>query len=470
MGSIPMPATATPRLLRPVPTHTVPGELHQIRAYVEATRTRIGYLEQLLGPRMADDVSEIKGVIGEAHETLERLRKAEGNEFVVTSIAEIAARMWHAYRRLVSLEERLQRVDCRTHINVQRPSTNVPTTHVPFRAARRAGHAKVQRVGSGEKDRFDPEIPMPARGYSRLEFRAGLREQQEDKYMMSGALPCVSEREEALVHQDPRVDSANEEQRDRATGLPDGVWIETIASQASGKGRGRSRKPKSLHYGPTLHANETRWTLVDDGDEVAEKCRREEAVDDVELQDPDRKREGSTEGNLATFMLSAGFESPRYFSPKLSWIKGHEVREVKKWLAEKRYLRQSDGITRTEKLFHLLLVLQEGCRMETVAVQFSRTPRQVQHACREVFEGLLEMHSETWLGARQPACDRLWKICQAYFNAPDVARKAELYYGWELEDVLKVLVTLNMCIARFRMQGKFALDGPYYGWWKHHKA
>ena len=104
--------------------------------------------------------------------------------------------------------------------------------------------------------------------------------------------------------------------------------------------------------------------------------------------------------------------------------------------------------------------------METIAVLFSHTPRQVLNSCRDVFNRLLEMYSETFLEYDQPTCPHLWRIAQKFMHVSE-SDSWERYYHWKKQDVLNVLTTLNMYIGRYRQQGQVALDGPYQHWWRY---
>jgi hypothetical protein len=121
-----------------------------------------------------------------------------------------------------------------------------------------------------------------------------------------------------------------------------------------------------------------------------------------------------------------------------------------------------------EKVLHCIELLQTGNRYETIATIFSRTPRQVESSCREVMEGLLNLHGFTMIKARdQEMYTTVWGIwCRKYENPQNRHFFAEDYYGYHWTDIGKVMVTLNLYIGRWREQGKFALEGPSLNWGK----
>ena len=82
-----------------------------------------------------------------------------------------------------------------------------------------------------------------------------------------------------------------------------------------------------------------------------------------------------------------------------------------------------------------------------------------------MFEGILEMHSETMLPCadQRPLYDDLWQIVDRYTNSSSLTQARE-YYPWTGGDLYKVLVTLNIYIGRWRKQGQSALEGPFLPW------
>jgi hypothetical protein len=57
----------------------------------------------------------------------------------------------------------------------------------------------------------------------------------------------------------------------------------------------------------------------------------------------------------------------------------------------------------------------------------------------------------------------LWGIWDKYVVSDG---RAGLYFGIDWTQLAKVLVALNMYMGRWRMQGKFAMDGPAFAWGK----
>jgi hypothetical protein len=200
--------------------------------------------------------------------------------------------------------------------------------------------------------------------------------------------------------------------------------------------------------------------------EVEQDCLDEESMGCSILNDPDRRRKGSVPAYFAAFSIMGGLTDPDHYLPRFLHIKKREVKGLKECLEAKNLLQRTGNVSRIEKLLHLLFLLQNGVRFETIAVMFSRTPRQVQASCDRVFEGLLQLHSDTELSQMQPTCYHLWQISLRYFESAELAQHAERYYGWRTLDVVKVLVTLNVFIGRYRQQGRVALDGPYCSWWR----
>ncbi|KAF2732686.1 hypothetical protein EJ04DRAFT_496573 [Polyplosphaeria fusca] len=181
------------------------------------------------------------------------------------------------------------------------------------------------------------------------------------------------------------------------------------------------------------------------------------------MREPDTARKGSTTGWICTQEIMCGIDDVRCVRPQLAFFKVHEVKELKNWLAGHRYLERSDGISRVEKLLHLIFLLQDGVRFEVIAVLFSRSPNTVKRSCLEVFNGLLEMHSETMVPEDPPLYCHLWRITDQYATA-DRCMSAYRYYPWDAHDLSKVLTTMNFYIGRYRKQAKLALDGPFMDW------
>jgi hypothetical protein len=445
-------APAAQRHSNPTPTHTVSGELHQIQAYSDAMRARIAYLEEALGPSVLDEVGQIKREMKNSHRVLESLQQRAIDEAVAALLEQTTGEAWKVYKGLVALEARLKEVE------PGRTDAYVPT------GARRLTVAEARPTwfteassnpNSGMMPTVLPVDPLDAEHLP--DYQVGKEDMGEtacSAYMMSGALPA----EHYPVHDiGNRTVDLLENNSDDEKSL-DGV-LNTGHQRnpdVSPNAARSAQRPKGSCMSPII--TKTRA-------EVEQSCREEESVDPPRLLDPDRRREGSMPAYFAAFSIMAGLDDPCYYLPRLVYIKIHEVKRLKEWLEAKDYLRRSGNISRTEKLLHLLFLLQDGVRFETIAVMFSRTPRQIYESCQQVFEGLLQMHSETDLPDRQPACDHLWGISHRYFAESHVVQHAERYYGWWAVDLVRVLVTLNLYIGRYRQQGKVALSGEYFRWW-----
>jgi hypothetical protein len=454
-------APAAQRLSDLAPTHTVAGELHQIRAYNDSIRTRLNFLDQALGPSLVDDVGEIKRGMKDSHRRLEKLQKKAGDRTASGLMQQATKEAWESYQRMVTLEARLKDLELRrpaVYVTTGARHVDVVEEVIPswFREGNSSSGPSMGSGSTSSSILMPLPVPAGAGGVEVDQNREGYeRGKEPSTYMMSGALPhahtYVRHAEIQNVHLLEASSNYSEEPRDD---------ISNNSLQRS-PGVAHTVRLSGQHGIPPKLAR-TRA-------EVKRSCWEEEFQSDLQLRDPDRRREGSTTAFFAVFSIMSGIDDPEYYLPRFLHIKIHEVKRLKEWLQEKNYLQRSGNISRIEKLLHLLFLLQDGLRFETVATLFSRAPKQVEATCKEVFEGLLEMHSETALPHRQPACDHLWGISKKYFNVPVVAQTAERYYGWWLADVLKVLVTLNLYIGRYRKQGHVALSGEYFKWWESFK-
>jgi len=451
-----LPRTFAPtaqRHLDPTPTHTVFGELHQIHAYSDAMRVRIAYLDEALGPSVLGEIQKTKKEMKESHRVLENLQQRVGNDAVAALIEQTTSEVGKVYHGLVALEARL------TEPEPERPDAYVPTgaRQLTIAGTRPAWFAA--KSSSSSPDSMPKALPVSLPGSEHVQDYRHREEHSVEPawsmYMMSGALP---------VEHYPV--------RDTGTGAVDLLeassdyeqWQDGVAN--AGVQRIPDVSPISGHSvcRPERHRMPPKLTKT--RAEVEQSCRKEEDNECPQLQDPDLRREGSIPSFFAAFSIMSGLDDADYYLPRLVYIKVHEVRRLKEWLEARDYLGRSGNISRTEKLLHLLFLLQDGVRFETIAVMFSRTPRQIRSSCKQVFDGLLQMHSETDLPNRQPACDHLWRISHKYFAEARLLRYAERYYGWWAVDLIKVLVTLNLYIGRYRQQGRVALEGEYFRWWK----
>ena len=468
----------------PTPTHTVSGELHQIHAYSSAMRVRISYLAEALGPSVVGEVGKLKRDMKDSHRVLEMLQQRVYDDMIAELLEQTTNEAWKVYQGLVALEARLKELE------PVRPDTYIPTgarnlaiaeakptwfargslslSTTSITAAPSVRLVEAEHATNGEDAHLpDGEVEhLLDYEYENLpNGEDGNLPNGEDEnevsgepawsaYTMSGALP---------PHHNPVRDTGNRTVDLLEASSGDEDSIDSIADSGlsctrdASPGTVRNRSPESDHIPPKL--TKTRV-------EVEQSCREEESIGFLPLQDPDRRREGSVPAYFAAFSVMAGLDDPDHFLPRLVYIKVHEVKRLKEWLETRNYLTRSGNISRTEKLLHLIFLLQDGVRFETIAVMFSRTPSQVETSCQHVFEGLMQLHSETALPERQPACDHLWRISHKYFAEPSLLPHVERYYGWWAVDLVKVLVTLNLYIGRYRQQGRVALDGGYFEWWK----
>jgi hypothetical protein len=147
-------------------------------------------------------------------------------------------------------------------------------------------------------------------------------------------------------------------------------------------------------------------------------------------------------------------------------MKLHEVRYLKQWLVDEGHITSSGPMSRSEKILSCLQLLQTGCRYEALAVMYSRSPRQVKESCIEAMHGLLAWHRRT---VRDGETDKqamylpLWGIWSKFVVTDGQVGR---YFGFEWTHVAKVLVALNVYMGRWRMQGRFAVDGPAFVWGK----
>ncbi|KAF2853504.1 hypothetical protein T440DRAFT_390284 [Plenodomus tracheiphilus IPT5] len=196
--------------------------------------------------------------------------------------------------------------------------------------------------------------------------------------------------------------------------------------------------------------------------EVKRRIQQEEANAKFTLNGEDTVRQGSCDGASIAKMVMSGYQDDGLILPNLHYIKVHELRALIEWMANTNAITSSESISCVEKVLHCVQLLQTGCRYESLAVIFSRSPRQIKESCLEVMGALLRLHSETVnkVGGQESYMP-LWKIWRKFEVTEG---RAGAYYGFRWIEVAKVLVTLNLYIGRWRMQGMFATDGPTFLW------
>ncbi|KAF2743042.1 hypothetical protein M011DRAFT_529449 [Sporormia fimetaria CBS 119925] len=415
-------------------TTTLTEELEQLRQHVDATNTHIHDLETIFEDQTRDQIVDIKRGLTDAHRGLEKLEE----RFVV--VGELRKQVWQAYRRLRDFEEKMERGET---MSIQDLSIAAPRAVQVVPAVRTASVANPGPLPVGETAQIvTPEerfvVPETFRSVKRGSHTPGSDVTEE---LQARIVPVgIPTRSHTIseARRSPRRRESGAEQKRRSEPVP------AVHRWTDGIGRGE--------------------VLA----RVGEEERRGESKDGrLELHDADRRRLGSSDGWQVTQAVMTANDEPWMVVPQLAYVKIHEVRGLKAWLASYGYVRSSRRrqLGRMEKLLHLLTLMQFGCRYESVAVLFSRTPREVLSACEEVFAGLLEMHSETMLPRRSVSklfiYPHLWRIARAYEREEE---NGPAPYVWRREDVYKVLITLNMYIGRYRSQGGFALDGECLDW------
>ncbi|KAF2017521.1 hypothetical protein BU24DRAFT_460556 [Aaosphaeria arxii CBS 175.79] len=498
-------------------------EMHQIRAYVETTSTRIQYLEEFLEPCASDQISSIKRGLRDVHRGLERLSKS----FRSRGVDEITKEVWQSYRRLRAMEEKVRQDRKRLTIHEMDEysdgaisegksievidSTQSPLGLVgPLYWNNDEVNEKFEFIDQLSSQQYRPiesdapscivakalpvirgQGPVLLEHYTprRRQHERGTNEHDEDSLSGRG---IKGQDDESMGEPIPitKASPPAVQPPDTASeGLVDGPVNVTVVELKKGEKLIAEECGSSMVM-PSKAAKITNGVFIPNGagrsadtmisvdvmiedrqPEIPSKSSREvrysiieeEGMEGVELFDPHHRRQGSASGQEVTSMIMTGRKDKNLFLPNLLYIKIHEVRVLKKWLANQKYLHKAANITRMEKMLHLLTLLQMGCRFESVAVFFSRTPKEVQESCLEVFEGLLEMHSETMLPG--PDCARRF----AYEHCWNITKKYEYYGGkeyftWSYIEVLNVLVTLNIFIGRYRQYGELRLIGSILPW------
>ncbi|KAJ8111607.1 hypothetical protein OPT61_g5842 [Boeremia exigua] len=474
------------------------NNLHQVEDYVRRTSVRVQYLEALIEQEHSTigQVTEIKRQLKTAHRNLEKLHfeRCPSLGIEVNQWVQGAMRLaWQAYRRMVKLEEKLRSLPVSLsdsedwvgdyekespvmigiEMEPEKKSIDADTT---------AGATNLPEVRRVQPVTYVPSGAQGARLSAHIPKAITLptmdrRSQHTETYRMSGAL-LSAERLPADPPPTPRASDA------RPTVTPHRPRLAAYDQGLGGDGHydGDYDSDDSL-YETRLRRQRAEqrkeWSVVEELDpvqatvtraEVEARLREEEAEPAPILIQPDRRRQGSCDGYMVTDMVMNNVLNEDYVLPYLHFIKHHELRALKQWLVDNHYVKKSAVISRTEKVLHCLELLQTGCRFETIAVIFSRTPRQVESSFHEVMEGLLELHGFTMIKARdQEMYTTLWGIWCRKFGNPQNQHPAayyEYYYGFDWLDVGKVMVTLNLYIGRWREQGRFSLEGPSLNWGK----
>jgi hypothetical protein len=195
----------------------------------------------------------------------------------------------------------------------------------------------------------------------------------------------------------------------------------------------------------------------------------------IEIIDSDRVRIGSAPSWFIADAIQKFKRNTKFLVPHSKYIKPHEIRAFTEFLEDRGCLQHFGSCPMMERLMYLLILLEEGCRFEVIAVYFSRAPNDIVSACLEVSDGILELHDEMVLPpskhgtpAQKYLYEHCWQIVQTH-PARSEEGSGRQYYPWSFDELCKMLVTLNIFIGRFRRQGRFALDGPILNWGKYHR-
>jgi hypothetical protein len=422
---------------------TAPDRLDEIRDYVRGASNYIQWLQGLTENERSNvaQVNEIKRELKSAHRSLEKLyaEKCPGlGEDIQALVRDATGHAWRSYRGVVKLEETLRGAK-NGEADAIRRNKNIDSHK---RRTRSTGNNAEQRA-------YAPNGVLGARGGSQTP--PGMRTQyiesdeDEETFMMSGALPRNDGPSQGAVQRAGRAGALNV-LRDLPNVLAHGAPSE-------------ARRSRSFQETNPEQIPQPR-------DEVNKRIQEEGSNQEPTLRDPDRMRRGSCNGFTITEMTMKGVDDPRFVLPYLYYMKLHELRYLKEWLGNEGHVKGSGTISRTEKCLLCIQLLQTGCRYEALAVIHSRSPRQVRDACLEVMHGLLQWHlntvDEDQIG-EQAKYLGLWGIWSRYVASDG---RAGLYFDIDWPHLAKVLLALNMYMGRWRMQGKFAMDGPAFLWGK----
>lgn len=296
-------------------TNPVHVEFDQILTYVEPANVRIGFLEQLVDPFAMGQAARIKAGLLEALRSLEKSQ--DKIWLALPAVRQVTEEIGEAYKRLQRLEDKLSSL-------------------------------RKEEVGHGDEDVLQ-RLPSSGKANETL----------------TGDTQCETQ---WYSDEENDRDAENEYGNDDENFLMSGALPTTQSS--AGQVQNKSRHRRAIPY--PLNLRRSRAEVM------ASLLEEEFAGLEIPLRDADRERQGSTSGWLCAQEIMCGIEDLRSIRPKLAFFKIFEIRALKTWLKEQKYLRRSSGISRTEKLLQLLFALQDGARFEVLAVLFSRSPRQVE--------------------------------------------------------------------------------------------
>jgi len=411
-------------------THSIP--LDAIADELSAISSRIDQLKGIINANRSTfaQMTEIKHGLRNAHRVVEHFQMTQCraiSEEIEALAQETTRHSWQSYKSAVVLEERLKSLQSDDD-SVKEVMDEDPAS--PAVSPRE--HATGVYVPTGAQ--------KPTRSSRRRESCRELR--------LSG--PFHSDKQQDTIPDTLSTD-------DETASIASGSTMRTV--------RGAQFVARRTSFASTVSSESSETNSApfpQPKEEVTRRIQQEEANPRFTLNEPDRVRLGSCEGPSVSAMVMTGYKDDALILPNLYYIKLHELRALMAWMVETDVVARSGSISCVEKVLQCVQLLQTGCRYESVAVVFSRSPRQIQASCLEVMGALLRLHSETVNQAGdQEMYMPLWKIWRKFEVTEG---RAGLYYGFRWMEVAKVLVTLNLYIARWRKQGMFATDGPTFLW------
>jgi hypothetical protein len=381
----------------------ISNELQRIQTYVHLTSARIRHLQKLV----------------------------QQDEAAIARVTELTRRLKETHKDLEILEQQIER------------QLGEDAAELVGDVGRRVWQAHQLLVGA--------ETKMLTRG------EEGEREMQEE-YMMTGALP-VEDKDGDVPMRESSSDTM-----DILESFP---HPRAQAAQSRFDSTSSSSDPFAGSYSPAYRPSaphkSSRSTFPRPRNEVIRRLQREEANTALHILRASKPRKGSADGFTITHMVMSGAIDHGFVLPYFHHMKHHEVRTLKQWLAERKYVTKSGSVSRIEKLLHCIQLLQTGNRYESIAVVFSRSPKQIAESCREVMTGLLELHDVT-VALGTSGEEGEVGIAKRY----ETNAGAEEYFGVGWDAVQRVLMALNLYIGRWRgsgspWEGRVFMWGRYLG-------
>ncbi|KAF2820634.1 hypothetical protein CC86DRAFT_471208 [Ophiobolus disseminans] len=396
----------TPAPNKPLPQDETSNSLDYIHTLVRLANVQIRHTHQLIDQDGAalEQIKNLKRKLKETHrelgKTYAKVEGEVGDEWADV-LRDAGRRVWEAGRRLGRLKGEVR--------------------------AGEEGELTVGGDGDGKEYLMSGALPV----------------EDGEEYLMSDALPV----ENGLGDVDGD-DDVDEEVMDVLLDLP-----RLMAYGVHSEGRNIPDRITNAPIHPTT--NPTHPTSPEPTPPpyplpratVIALLRHEERNSSLHLHDPDRIRTGSCTGFTISQLLLFGSTHPSFVLPYLPHIPLRSLRSLKKYLIAHGHILKSATISRTEKLLHCMQLLRTGNRYESIAVVFSRSPRQVRAACQEVMMALEAMYESTVdEGCEADVCAHVWGIWKRFeLNADE--QGAARYYGFTWSQVAKVLVGLNLFIG-----------------------